>query len=121
MNESKSKKGAPRKSLLQGALLGAVATVLIGFTIGGWTLGRSAEMMATEAHKEGGVNALAPLCVEKIESSADVEKHRVALKDKTSFQRSSYVEENGFSTFHGNEKPTPGVSLACAKLLSAAS
>jgi hypothetical protein len=52
--------GESLKRLLQGAAVGAVATIFVGFYWGGWSLGSSADKMATEQSKLAVVAALAP-------------------------------------------------------------
>lgn len=58
-------RGNSGKRLLQGAIVGAVATTVVGFGWGGWTLGSNAKQMALAANEAGKVEALAPLCVAK--------------------------------------------------------
>ena len=40
--------GESLKRLLQGAAVGAVATIFVGFSWGGWSLGSTADKMAKE-------------------------------------------------------------------------
>ena len=54
-------KGESPKRLLQGAAVGALATIVIGFTWGGWSLGSTADKMAREQSKLAVVTALAPV------------------------------------------------------------
>ena len=41
-------RGESLKRLLQGAAVGAVATIVVGFSWGGWSLGSTADRMAKE-------------------------------------------------------------------------
>src|SRR5258708_29628568 len=50
--------------LLQGAFVGFAATAIIGFTWGGWTLGKTAKEMAEKSAATAVVVALAPICVD---------------------------------------------------------
>jgi hypothetical protein len=56
-------RGESGKRLLQGALLGGVATLVVGFVWGGWTLGSTASKMALAAAEAGKIEVLAPMCV----------------------------------------------------------
>jgi hypothetical protein len=49
--------------LLQGTALGVVATLVVGFTWGGWVTGTTAKNMASAAETKGQMSALVPLCV----------------------------------------------------------
>ena len=46
--------GESLKRLLQGAAVGAVATIAVGFGWGGWTLGSTADRIAKERSGAGG-------------------------------------------------------------------
>ena len=48
--------------LVQGAFVGFAATAIIGFTWGGWTLGKTAKDMADKSAATAVVAALAPIC-----------------------------------------------------------
>jgi len=56
--------------LLQGAAVGAVATLFIGFYWGGWVTGGTAKEMVQRSTTTALVSALAPICVDKFQHSA---------------------------------------------------
>jgi hypothetical protein len=49
--------------LLQGIAIGAVATLVIGFSWGGWVTDTKAKSMAFAAETSGQMSVLVPLCV----------------------------------------------------------
>ena len=55
--------GESRTRLLQGIAVGVVATLVIGFSWGGWVTGTTAKNMASAAETKGQMSALVPLCV----------------------------------------------------------
>jgi alpha/beta superfamily hydrolase len=55
--------GEPRAHLLQGIAIGVVATMVVGFSWGGWVTGTTAKSMASAAETKGQMSALVPLCV----------------------------------------------------------
>jgi Mg/Co/Ni transporter MgtE len=57
--------------LLQGAVLGAVATMVIGFDWGGWTLASTASQMADDRASAAVVAVLAPIYVDKFQRQDD--------------------------------------------------
>jgi hypothetical protein len=78
--------------LLQGAAAGAVATIFVGFYWGGWSLGSTANKMATERSELAVVAALAPVCAEKFRALPDAEaRFRRSTRGSagTNFPRSS--------------------------------
>ena len=103
--------------LVQGALFGAVATIIVGFNWGGWTLGSTADKRVGEAEQAGIVRVLAPICVDKFQRSADAGPNLEALKKADSWKRDELIEKAGWSKFPGSE-PDRKVAEACATLLS---
>ena len=63
--------GESLKRLLQGAAVGAVTAIVIGFNWGGWTLGSTAKEMAQKSASLAVVAALAPMCVDKFQHATD--------------------------------------------------
>ena len=55
--------GESRTRLLQGIVIGAVATLVIGFSWGGWVTGTKAKSMTSAAETSGQMSVLVPLCV----------------------------------------------------------
>jgi alpha/beta superfamily hydrolase len=55
--------GEARTRLLQGIVLGAAATLVVGFSWGGWVTGGTARSMAATAETNGQMSVLVPLCV----------------------------------------------------------
>jgi hypothetical protein len=103
--------------LLQGAAAGAVATVVIGFNWGGWTLGSTAEKQVAVAEQASVVRVLAPICADRFQRSADVTANLDALKKADSWKRDEMIEKAGWTKFPGSE-PDRKVAEACANLLS---
>ena len=112
--------GESLKRLLQGAAVGVVATLAIGFGLGGWMLGSSAKTLADSAASSAVVAAIAPICVDQFQRSADAANNLTALKKANSWQQAAYVEKGGWATMPGSKAANSGVSQACAAILSAA-
>ena len=111
--------GESLKRLLQGAALGVVATVAVGFGWGGWMLGSSAKTLADSAASSAVVAAIAPICVEQFQRSADAANNLTELKKTNSWQQAAYVEKGGWARMPGSKAVDSGVPQACAAILSA--
>ncbi len=109
--------GDSLKRLIQGAVVGAIATIIVGFNWGGWTLGSTAAKQAADAEQAAVVRVLAPICADKFQRSADAGANLAALKKADSWRRDEMIEKAGWTTFPGSE-PDRGVAEACANLLS---
>jgi hypothetical protein len=111
--------GESRTRLLQGAFAGFLATVVIGFGWGGWTLGSTARENAAKSAATAVVAILAPMCADKFRQAADASANMAALKKVSSWMQDSYIEKGGWATFPGMTSPDRGVAQACATLLTA--
>jgi hypothetical protein len=110
--------GESRVRLVQGAVIGSVFTMIIGFGFGGWQLSTNVERHAELRVNAALVTALTPICVEKFKQAPDVKATQVALIATDSWRRDSFVEKGGWATFPGSSEPNSGVAEACAKILS---
>ena len=107
--------------LFQGLAVGVVATLVIGFSWGGWLLGSTATENAEMAARTATVQALAPICAAKFEKAANAENGLAAkFAAVDAWQRDSHLMKTGWATFPGGAKPDNNVAEACAKLLNTA-
>ena len=111
--------GDSLKRLLQGVAVGVVATLAVGFGWGGWMLGSSAKTLADNTAASAVIAAVAPICVDQFQRSADAAANMTALKKTDSWQQAAYVEKGGWAVMPGSKAADSGVSQACAALLSA--
>jgi hypothetical protein len=106
------------KPALWGAVGGAVALAVIGFGWAGWMTGGSANLMAKQQSEAAVVSVLAPICVEQFQQQTDSVAKLAALKATASYKQDDFIEEGGWATMVGAEKPTPGTAKACAEMLT---
>jgi hypothetical protein len=111
--------GESRTRLIQGAIAGALLTMILGFGWGGWQLQSSAHKAAELQTNKALVAALAPICADKFRAAADVKSTTVALNAVETWKRDSFVEKGGWATFPGAAEPNRDVAEACATILSA--
>jgi len=109
--------GDSLKRLLQGAFIGFLATVVIGFGWGGWTLGSTAKELAGKSASSAVIAALAPICIDKFQHAAGAEANLLELKKVSSWQQASFVEKGGWATLAGSGEANTSVARACAELL----
>ena len=105
--------------LLQGAAVGAAATLVLGFGWGGWTTASTAQKQLENAQQASVVRVLAPICADRFQRSADASANLEALNKADSWKRDEMIEKAGWTKFPGSE-PDRNVAEACAKLLSEA-
>ena len=100
--------GESLKKLLQGAALGAFATLGIGFSWGGWMLGSTAKTLADTTANSAVVAAIAPICVDQFQRSADAANNLTALKKINAWEQATYVEKGGWATMPGSKAAGSG-------------
>jgi hypothetical protein len=119
MPTSAWRQGESPKQLLQGVALGAFATLGIGFSWGGWVLGSTAKTLADSTANSAVVAAIAPICVDQFQRSADAANNLTALKKKiNAWEQATYVEKGGWAVMPGSKAIDSGVTQACAAILS---
>ncbi len=105
------------KPALWGAVGGAVVTLIVGFTWGGWVTAGTANGLAAKAAETAVVTALAPICVENFKQSPEAPANFAALKAVQSYQQAGFIEKGGWATMDGAERPYSGTAKACAEML----
>lgn len=96
-----------------GALVGAVAVSVLGFTWGGWTTAGSAEEMADNFAAEQVTLAMVPVCLDLSEADAERIAKLVTLREASSFQRRNAMMETGWATLPGTDAPNRDLADAC--------
>jgi hypothetical protein len=102
--------------LIQGACVGAVATMFVGFYWGGWSLHSTSEKMAKEQSNIAVVSVLAPVCAEKFRALPDTEAKQAALIKVDSWKRRDEFPKE-FVTLPGESYPSSALVDACYTLL----
>jgi thioesterase domain-containing protein len=113
--------GESRTRLLQGIVIGAVASMVIGFSWGGWVTGATANKLAADQAGAAVVTVLTPICVEKFMQNGDANENLAALRKITSnWQQGQYLEKGGWATRPGATSSDYELARACAaKLIEA--
>ena len=112
--------GASLTRLLQGAAVGAIATIIIGFSWGGWMLGSTAKKLASDETRSAIVTVAAPACAEHFANKANDEKWAEYQKVDT-WRRDTYLKDAGYATMTGlaNDYSTSSaIADACVKALN---
>jgi hypothetical protein len=104
--------------LLQGAAAGAIATMIVGFSWGGWMTSGSAKEQQQKSVSAALVTALSPICVDKFQHSAEATANLAELSKVNSWQQGAFIEKGGWATMPGGETANSSVAEACATMLS---
>ncbi|MCP8883053.1 hypothetical protein NIM87_06045 [Devosia sp. XJ19-1] len=95
-----------------------VATVVVGFTWGGWVTGGSAQERAEAASTQAVAQLAAEVCFSRYLAAPDARVNLIALTEQSSYRRGGVLEEGGWVTFADREKPIGGAARICADRLA---
>jgi len=105
--------------LVQGAMAGVAATIVIGFGWGGWTLGSNVEKLAKERADTAVVAVLAPICANQFREAANASTHIAELnKISYAWDRGTFIEKGGWAIMPGSDTTNSAVAKSCAEILS---
>jgi len=108
------------KPAVWGAIIGTLATVIVGFSWMGWVLGSTAERMAAERVDAAVIIALTPSCVAAYMQQPNVTAKLIEFRKIESWKQRQLVEEGGWATPRGGKSPNSGLANACAEELAKA-
>ena len=100
---------------LWGIVIGAIALLIVIFWTGWVVTSSTAEDKGKQMAKEAVLENLVPICVYQYLQDPNKVELLEILKDKSSYQRDDYVEENGWATMPGSESSVRGLADKCAK------
>ncbi len=109
----------PSKTLWLWSCAGcAVATMIVGFTVGGWVSGGTASKMANEARDQGRMQLAADVCVARFKGSDSFAMELANLKKEDSWKQDDFVAAGGWVTLAGMDVPVAGSAKLCAEMLA---
>jgi hypothetical protein len=110
---------ADTSTFVWGAAVGAIAAAVLGFTLGGWVSGATAERMATTRGDAATIAALTPICVAQFKGGAKAVASLATLKETKTWEQADYVRSGGWATMPGETgDPSRDVAQACAEVLT---
>ena len=109
----------PSKAVWFWSCAGCVlATVIVGFTWGGWVTGGTAEEMVGDARESGRAELAAVVCVDRFLDESGAVANLAELKEQSQWQRDDYIEDGGWTTLVGFDEPIEGAADLCATQLA---
>ena len=111
----------PSKTMLAWACAGSIAaTLVVGFTWGGWVTGGTAQDMAGKAGDEARGQLASVVCAESFMAAPDAAVQLVALKELSgSYQQRQFVEKGGWAVMPGKDSPDRRAVDLCTRVLAA--
>ena len=103
---------------ITGAIVGAIATMIIGFSQGGWYSGGSAERLAQQRSEVAVIDALVPICISqsKLDPDTTAKLGQLAAM-KSSYEQRDFVISSGWATMPASDGPNRDLASKCADAL----
>lgn len=98
---------------IYGALIGAAAVGIGGFTWGGWVTGGTANDRAMAMAHDDVVAAMVPVCLDMAQADPDRAAKLAIIQEASSFRRRDALMEAGWATVPGAEAPDRDIAQAC--------
>ena len=108
----------PTKTVVFWCLMAAsILTMIVGFTWGGWVTDSTSQRLARETAQDAIVERLAPICVAQFNQDPGKAAKLQELKEASSYQRRTFIQDQGWATIPGEDGPNRQVADECVKLL----
>lgn len=110
----------PTKGMLAWTAIGAsVLTMVLGFTMGGWVTGGTANKMATDAGTVAHVELASNVCAANFAATPTARAQQDELLALASYQQRGFVEKQPWALMPGESAVGRGVAEACARTIAA--
>lgn len=100
-----------------GAVCGAVALLIVIFSMGWVVTSSTAQDMARQTAQEAVIAKLAPICVAQFSQGANGEGSLAQMKALDSWKRPDFVKEKGWATMPGSDSASSDIASECADRL----
>lgn len=94
-----------------------VATLILGFTWGGWMTASSARKAVVQASYDARADMAAAICVRRFGASPDHVANLATLKGTDTWKRDDYIAKGGWLKIDGQEGDISGASTLCVQRL----
>lgn len=102
-------------TVVWGVIVGAAATMIIGFSWGGWVTASGARTMAEKAAQTAHQQLAAVVCTDHFAAAPDARAQLAAFKKiSSSYQRDKFVEDGGWAVMPGASSADRQDASACA-------
>ena len=111
----------PSKTMLVWACIAAViATIVVGFSWGGWVTGGTSQTMAKAAGDTARGELASAICMERFNAAPDAAAKLAEFKAiPDSYTKRQFVEAGGWATMPGQTTPDRRGAEACSAALAA--
>ncbi|SDJ35152.1 hypothetical protein [Lutimaribacter saemankumensis] len=103
---------------IYGAVIGAAAIGIFGFSWGGWVTGGTARDNAMAMSHDAVVSAMVPVCLDMIRTDPERVAKLAEIREASKYQRRDALMEAGWATVPGTQSPSRDIAQACLAALN---
>jgi len=108
----------PTKTVVFWACVASVVlTIIVGFAWGGWVTDGTAQKIADQRARDAVIERLAPICVAQFNQDPEKVQKLEELKNASTYQRRTYLQDQGWADMPGEQGADRGVEDECIKQL----
>ncbi|MBU2514578.1 hypothetical protein KJ966_24910 [bacterium] len=111
MNQEKIKTG------IWSAIGGAVVTMIVGFSMGGWVLGSTSLDSGKKMAQSAVIERLTPMCVAQFNQDLEKEKKLVEFRNIDFWKKEQYIMDQGWATMPFEAEPDTQIADSCSTSL----
>jgi hypothetical protein len=100
-------------------VLSVIATMIVGFSWGGWTTSGTAAAMAGKAAEGARASLAAEICTAQFNRNPDAATQLTALNKLENWDRGDFIRKGGWANLPGIKEPVSGSADLCAQQLVA--
>jgi len=108
-----------KKALGWCCVLSVIATIVVGFSWGGWTTSDTALAMANKAADNARATLAAEICTAQFHRNPDAAAQLTALNKLDNWDRGDFIRKGGWANLPGLKEPVSGSADLCAQQLVA--
>ena len=105
------------KHMALGAVIGAVALAMIGYSWDFFLTPAEQEAMADRRAKDAVAAAVAPYCVARFQREPDAQAKLAELRKTEQWSRAAFIEKGGWAKAPDGKSPDSTVAAQCAEAL----
>ncbi|WP_115939722.1 hypothetical protein [Aestuariispira insulae] len=103
---------------IYGAVAGASALAVIGFSWGGWMTSSQANKVAAAIAHDAVIAALLPVCLDSSRTDANRTMKIVKIREAEDYKRRDVLMDAGWATVPGEASPNRDLANACLAALN---
>lgn len=105
------------KTLVLGAIGGAILTAIVGFSVLDWHSASAANELAAERSEAAVTEALTPVCVSQAQNDPEFAATFAAINEESSYRQRTALADTGWATVPGMESSDRDLAEACLEAL----